>query len=46
MPEFVDEVAEGKEGDPLQRHVEQDVDVSLFILHIGQKTHYNGYPVQ
>jgi hypothetical protein len=34
LPELVDEVSEGEEGDPLQRHVEQQVNVRLLVRQV------------
>ena len=37
VPEFVDQVAEGEEGYPLERHVEENVDVCLLLVNIDIK---------
>ena len=33
-PKFVDEIAEGEEGDALQGHAQQQVDVRLLVSHV------------
>ena len=38
-PELVHQVAERQEGDPLQGHVEEDVDVGFLVSHVHLLPH-------